>query len=586
VRPAPVLPANRPLVRFLLRFVLAAFALGVLVGPFQVAFGDDDPAATDESDDSKAISYQDWPNHDWRSPGFVGVVDGELFDPDCWPMQAVGANVPNLIYRESIVQNLDWMRRNKVRWIRVFATGHRQVDDVDADTRARMVRELTTLVESYNKTVGRQDSVYLLIVLTDYYGQGVPGDKYLRDNAQGCDFYVLPAPWFRRGFQRYSFNPECGDDPATDVPNYEVYYKPWVKQLVSDLSESPAILGWQLGNELKARNNPKNGITEGYDWYLDFVKDMTDTIRSVDKNHLVFVGAQYFAELTDIPYRPGSGGIDSTQKTQYLKAVNQMAKACGTFCWNVWPLTFYDFNPYPADDAMLLHRGGVATLATELGFTLGTPEENKVRFGGDRIQALRSGLKRSWQDIDGQWHDTQWGLADAVRELDLNGAAPWGSPYPNPDTDLGTDLDRKRGISLAPEGMELWSVWTAAAADMEYKNAREGSSAACQTVSNSGRAFGAAPPARPSPVPPLMARPSASPTPPLDLLGVVTGISTDVEDPTLIIQTTKNGSFRLRMPRNQSIKTVNLGDNVRVKGWPMGDGVMLATGVEVVYNKR
>ena len=104
-------PANRPLVRFLLRFVLAALVLGVIVGPFQVAFGDDTPAATPaatptatpgtDTDDGQAISYQDWPNHDWRSPGFVGIVDGEMFDPDCWRMQAVGANVPNLIYRES-----------------------------------------------------------------------------------------------------------------------------------------------------------------------------------------------------------------------------------------------------------------------------------------------------------------------------------------------------------------------------------------------------------------------------------------------------------------------------------------------------
>jgi hypothetical protein len=83
-----------------------------------------------------------------------------------------------------------------------------------------------------------------------------------------------------------------------------------------------------------------------------------------------------------------------------------------------------------------------------------------------------------------------------------------------------------------------------------------------------------------------MARPSASPTPPLDLLGVVTGISTAIEDPTIIIKTVKNDTVRLRMPRNQSVKTINLGDNVRAKGWPMGDGVMLATGVEVVYNKR
>ncbi len=579
-----MLRVSRPLALFALRLTLVTVAFSLLLAPFKVAFGDDDAPA----DDSESIAYADWPEHDWRSPGFVGVVDGVMYDPDCWPLQSVGANVPNLIYRESIVQNLEWMRKNKVRWIRVFATGHREAPDVDAEQRARMVQELVRLVESYNKSVGRSESIYVLITLTDYYGQGVPGDRYIRDNPQGCDFSVLPAPWFRRGYQRYSFNPDCGDAPLSEVPNYEVYYKPWVRQLVSDLSESPAILGWQMGNELKARNNVRNNIDNAtaYDWYLDFVKDMTDTIRSVDKNHLVFVGAQYFAELTDIPYRPGTGGIDPEQKARYLKAVDQMARACGAYCWNVWPLTFYDFNTYPADDAMVLHRGGIATLATEYGFTLGTPDEDRVRFGGNRPQAIRSGMKRPWQDIDGTWHDTQWGLAETIRELELNGSAPWGSPYPNPDTDLGSDLDRKRGISLAPEGMELWQVWTGVAADLEYGNARAGAASSCMSASNSGRSNGAPPAPRPSPVPPLMARPSASPTPPIDMRGVVTGISTSVDDPTLIIKNAKNATFRLRMPRNQSVKTFNLGDDVRVQGWPMGDGVMLATVIEIVYDKR
>ena len=266
---------------------------------------------------------------------------------------------------------------------------------------------------------------------------------------------------------------------VTDVPNYEVHYKPWVRQLVSDLSESPAILGWQLGNELKARNNARNQVEDGYEWYLDFVKDMTDTIRSVDKNHLVFVGAQYFGELTDIPYRPGSGGIEPFLRTEYFKAVRQMATACGQYCWNVWPLTFYDFNPYPADDAMILRRGGIATLATEFGFTLGTPSEESVRFGGNRPRALRSGLKRAWEDIDGHWHESQAGLYDSISVFELNGAAPWGSPNPDPRTDLGSDLDRRRGISMAPEGMDLWHVWTGVAADLEYQNAKAGSSSEC-----------------------------------------------------------------------------------------------------------
>ena len=582
-----MLPVSRPLARFITRLTLVVVAVSLLFGPMQVAFGADDyddPEKVAELD-RKAIDFESWPEHDWRSPGFVGVVDGVMYDPDCWPLQSVGANVPNLIYRESILQNLEWMRKNRVRWIRVFATGHREAPESDAEEQARLVRELTTLVEAYNKSVGPSESIYMLVVLTDYYGHGVPGDRYIRDNPQGCDFYVLPAPWFRRGIQRYSFRPECGDPAVTDVPNYEVFYKPWVRQLVGDLAESPAILGWQLGNELKARNNVRNEIEDGYEWYLDFVKDMTDTIRSVDKNHLVFVGAQYFGELTDIPYRPGSGGIEPFLRTEYFKAVKQMATACGQYCWNVWPLTFYDFNPYPADDAMILRRGGIATLSTEFGFTLGTPSEENVRFGGNRPRALRMGLKRAWEDIDGNWHDAQLSLADSISQLELNGAAPWGSPNPDPRTDLGSDLDRRRGISQAPEGMELWQVWTSVAADLEYQNAKAGFTADCFAVSNSGKPLGNKPAKRPEPVSALATKSPMPPKPPLEVEGIVTGINTASDEPLIIIRV-KNTNYRLRIPREQSVRMYNIGDNVRVRGWPMGSDVMLATVIEVISNKR
>ncbi|MCC6178296.1 MAG: hypothetical protein IT305_23580 [Chloroflexi bacterium] len=558
---------------FAVRLALVLATLSAFVLPFQSAYGDG------ADDASAALSTADWPSHDWRSPGFVGVLGGQMYDPDCWPLQSVGANVPNLIYRESIVQNLEWMRKNKVRWIRVFATGHGIAPNLTADDAAQRVRELTRLVEAYNRSVAPSEAIYLLIVLTDYYGHGVPGDVYLRDNPHGCDFHVLAAPWYRRGYQRFSFDAECGDGPTSDVPNYEVFFRPWVQQLVGDLADSPAILGWQLGNELKARNSARNGIVNGYDWYVDFVKDMTAAIRAVDKNHLIVNGAQYFAELTDIGYRPGTGGIDPDLRVKYQQAVDTMARACDGYCWNVWPLTFYDFNPYPVDDAILLERGGIATLATEYGFTLGSPDENQLRFGGDRTEALRTGMKRPWQDIDGHWYDSHPGLAATIRDLGLAGAAPWGSPYPNPDTDLGNDLDRQRGISLAPEGMDLWHVWTGIAQDLNYQNARAGASAACLATTSSGRALGGPPAPRPTPVPLLMARPSPSPTPPMDLVGVITGISTDVTDPTLIVRTTP-GTVRLRMPKDQSVKEYNIGDSIRVRGWPMGDGVVLATAIE------
>ncbi|HYU18770.1 MAG TPA: hypothetical protein VEQ11_08740 [Chloroflexota bacterium] len=536
--------------------------------------------------DTEPFNPADWPSHDWRSPGFVAVVDGQIYDPDCWPLQSVGANVPNMMHRESIVQNLEWMRKNKVRWIRVFVTGHLQNFDLTPDLVEQRLRELTRLVDSYNAAVGRAESIYLMVVLTDYYGQGVPGDPYVKDNPDGCEFVVLPAPWYRRGAQRFNFQAECGDSAIYDAPNYEVNFLPWVRRLAAAAADSPSIMGWQLGNELKARNSARNGIEYAYDWYLDFVVDTVDAIRAVDPNHLIFMGAQYFAELTDIPYRPGSGGIDYYLRDKYLQAVDKAARACGYGCWNVWNLTYYDFNPYPADDAMALARGHVGSVATEYGFTLGTPYEDEARFGRDRAAALRSGLRRPWQDVWGEWHEAQWSLGETLRALRLVGIASWGSPNPDPETDPGSDLDRRRGISSAPEGRALWDHWAYVAQELEYANGRAGQAAGCLALNSSGRANSSAPAARrPTPVPPILSRPIGSPTPALDLVGVVVGISTDPEDPTLVVKTDR-GEMSVRMPKTQVVKTFNMGDTVRVRGWPLSDDVMLASSVEIVPPRR
>ena len=67
--------------------------------------------------------------------------------------------------------------------------------------------------------------------------------------------------------------------------------------------------------------------------------------------------------------------------------------------------------------------------------------------------------------------------------------------------------------------------------------------------------------------------------------GVVTGLSTDIDEPVLIV-TVKSTDYRLRMPKDQSVRMYNVGDNVRVRGWPMGADVILTTGIQVVYSKR
>ena len=64
----------------------------------------------------------------------------------------------------------------------------------------------------------------------------------------------------------------------------------------------------------------------------------------------------------------------------------------------------------------------------------------------------------------------------------------------------------------------------------------------------------------------------------------MTGLSTDIDEPVLIVKV-KNTNYRLRMPKDQSVRMYNVGDNVRVRGWPMGTDVILATGIQVIYTK-
>ena len=145
----------------------------------------------------------------------------------------------------------------------------------------------------------------MLVSLTDYNDRGVPGDIYAADNPWWAAI-VLPAPWYRPGVQRFDFVQEFGRPRLVNAPNYEVNYKPWVRRIVESAQDSPALMGWQLGNELKARASRINNINtdQAFGWYLAFTRDMVDTIRAADRNHLIFMGAQYLAEATDWPTAP------------------------------------------------------------------------------------------------------------------------------------------------------------------------------------------------------------------------------------------------------------------------------------------
>ncbi|MCL4544788.1 MAG: hypothetical protein M1118_09380 [Chloroflexi bacterium] len=412
------------------------------------------------------------PSHDWLVPGFVSAVGGMLYDPRGVALRSTGVNVPNLAFGEDVGWNLEWMRRHHLRWVRVFATGHGLGPDRAPRNAAQAIQALQsvlTQVQAFNAAHDPSASIYVLVSLTDYYPPGVPGDRYAYDHPIFRLSPVLPAPWFRTGIRRFSFQQEHNFGTLSDLPNYEVNYKPWVEQIVPALANDPALLGWQLGNELKARGSPRNGISsaQAYEWYLGFTKDVVDTIRSLDHNHLIFMGAQYIGELTDWEYRP-NGALDQSRVPEYHQLVQRMLNDCGNACWNVWSLTAYDFNPYPIDDAMVFHQAGVAVVATEYGFTLGTPEQNQARYGGDRAAAVSNGFGSAWQDINGVWHNHDWSVSQLIASTGLAGVAPWGAPAPGDSAIL--DEDSSRGITGAPDAASLWSAWGRVAAELEAAN--------------------------------------------------------------------------------------------------------------------
>jgi hypothetical protein len=456
--------------------LLALLLVSAFVLPGTV--GGQAPQAGDPSAEPSPV-----PSHDWRAPGFVAVVDGRLFDPDCWPLVSVGSNVPNLMFRRGLGENLEWMRRHGMRWFRVIVTGHARTPPYADAVAGRVEGRLTRLlreVEAFNAAHDPRESIYVLASLTDYYEPGLTGDRHGYDKPGWCLARVLNAPWFRRGVRSYDFRQECGGETLAGAPNYEVNYKPWVQRVVAAGADSPALLGWQLGNEMKARNSANNAIAEAYDWYLDWTIDMVETIRAIDRAHLIFAGGQHMAELIDWHYRADGGpGIQPDLRPHWQEHWDRMLRACGEHCWNVWSLSYYDFQLYPVDDAMLLQRSGVATMVIEHGLALGPREDELRDFGGSRPLAVRDGLDRPWQDLTWTWQPRLWGVAELAERTGLQGVAPWSSPAPGPGADPLPDADTQRGITNVPDETEMWRAWSEVAARLEAGNRRAGPSDAC-----------------------------------------------------------------------------------------------------------
>ena len=204
------------------------------------------------------------------------MVGGLLYDAQCTPFDSVGSNVLNLPFRSGQDEDLQWMSAHNMRWLRVLATGHELGPDRAPPGRGGGCRGSASAAQSRRNfsmpPTGESIDPSVLVGLTDYYPPGVPGDGHAYDHPTFKDVPVLPAPWYRAGIPFFDFDQEHGTGRKSDLPNYEQFYKPWVQTIVAALAEHSSLLGWQLGNELKARNSPRNGIStdQAYGWCLAF----------------------------------------------------------------------------------------------------------------------------------------------------------------------------------------------------------------------------------------------------------------------------------------------------------------------------
>ena len=152
--------------------------------------------------------------------------------------------------------------------------GIKQIRVILANTAYNLPDTISHLEEALGAAWSR--GIRLTVAFNDFYWSGhyghrgnggfkaVPGDEHYYDQPCGqyCPgVYVLDAAWFQGG--------------------YTVNYKPFVQAVVDHFRGDGRIFAWEIGNELKG------DTVEGS---IAFYRDMAQTIKAIDHNHLVSPG--------------------------------------------------------------------------------------------------------------------------------------------------------------------------------------------------------------------------------------------------------------------------------------------------------
>jgi hypothetical protein len=154
---------------------------------------------------------------------------------------------------DQIDADLQEMQRMGVRVVRVFAAA----EDAEHSVVAARLRRVLDLAAARG--------IYVIAALTDFYG-ATPyhprNDRRFYAPTPGFHIDILNAEFFRSGFREN--------------------YLPWVRVVVAQLANHPALFAWELGNEIKC--DPDHRA------FINFAREVSGTIRSLDGRHLITTG--------------------------------------------------------------------------------------------------------------------------------------------------------------------------------------------------------------------------------------------------------------------------------------------------------
>lgn len=305
----------------------------------------------------------------------------------------IGINLQGLVHYGDIqemvlsqpghrLQQLQAARNMGARVVRVFLANRKRAPVVVVER----LRQVLKLIEQHNL------DLYVIPALTNFYhnwGQFVQGDDEFYQNHNNM---TLLAPlFFQEGFRRN--------------------YLPYVEQIVSALRDEPRILAWEIGNEMKAEQDPHS--------FVRFNQTVAARIKALDPNHMV------------------TTGMKSTQHAWMEHEPTLRRELYGTDTIDFITVHSYENGPAADDDGdSAVYQD--ADLARELGKPLVVEEAGifKTMHGHavDRGAELDRHMAR-WLDELGAYGYMQWGfdslpVGDGDRDVGMvRGDHDWDDLY-------------------------------------------------------------------------------------------------------------------------------------------------------------